>query len=87
MFQAEECIDKFEYDLAQKFCQRALELDADNADALETTGTLLLELGNPEGAKHVSQFIGLKKNSHQKYLIVNLLHQFLRMFIYKIIPL
>lgn len=48
---AEDCIDRFEYELAQKFCQRALEIDPDNVQVLETTGTLLLELGNTESAK------------------------------------
>ena len=53
LFQAEECIDRFEYEVAQKFCQRALEQEADNIRALETSGTLLLELGNTDGAKQV----------------------------------
>ena len=44
----------FEFEMAQKFCQRALELEPDNVQALETCGTLLLELGELESAKHVS---------------------------------
>ncbi|XP_074659642.1 uncharacterized protein LOC141912297 [Tubulanus polymorphus] len=47
----QEYMDTFNYELAQKFCQRALEIDADNLKVLETSGILLLELGNPEGAK------------------------------------
>lgn len=54
VFQAEHFIDEFHYELAQKFCQRALEQDADNVRALETSGSLLLELGNTEAAKQVS---------------------------------
>ena len=54
MFQAEQFIDEFQYELAQKFCQRALEQDADNVRALETSGSLLLELGSTEAAKQVS---------------------------------
>ena len=50
----EEYIDQFEFSLAQKFCQRALEMEPDNVRALETCGTLLLELGNMDGAKQVS---------------------------------
>lgn len=53
-FQAEEYIDMFEFEMAQKFCQRALELEPDNVQALETCGTLLLELGELKSAKHVS---------------------------------
>lgn len=53
MFQAQDFIDQFEYELAQKFCQRALEMEADNVRALETSGALLTDLGNIEGAKQV----------------------------------
>ncbi|XP_064647778.1 uncharacterized protein LOC135500319 [Lineus longissimus] len=48
---AEELIDAFDYEVAQKFCQRALELEVDNTRALETSGTLMLETGNAEAAK------------------------------------
>ncbi|XP_060595383.1 uncharacterized protein LOC132749586 [Ruditapes philippinarum] len=48
---AQDCIDRFEYELAQKFCQRALEIEADNVRALETSGALLIDLGNLEAAK------------------------------------
>lgn len=53
-FQAQDCIDRFEYELAQKFCQRALETEPDNVRALEMSGSLLIDLGNFEAAKHVS---------------------------------
>ncbi|KAK2177144.1 hypothetical protein NP493_616g01012 [Ridgeia piscesae] len=49
---AEEYIDTFEFEMAQKFCQRALELEPDNVQALETSGTLLLELGELDSARH-----------------------------------
>ena len=38
-------MEEYKYELAQKFCQRALELDSDHPRALELTGNLLLELG------------------------------------------
>ena len=53
-YQAEQLIDEFNYELAQKFCQRALEMEPDNVRALETSSSLLLELGDMESAKHVS---------------------------------
>ena len=53
----EEYIDSFQYELAQKFCQRALEMEPDNLRALETAGSLLLELGNTEVAKQVHVLI------------------------------
>jgi len=49
---AEQLIDEFNFELAQKFCQRALETEPDNVRALETSASLLLELGNVDGAKH-----------------------------------
>ncbi|KAK3741305.1 hypothetical protein RRG08_034350 [Elysia crispata] len=49
---AEQLIDEFNYELAQKFCQRALEMEPDNVRALETSSSLLLELGDMESAKH-----------------------------------
>lgn len=49
---AEQLIDEFNYELAQKFCQRALELEPDNVRALETSASLLLELSDTESAKH-----------------------------------
>ena len=41
---ASDFIDMYNYEMAQKFCQRALEIDNDNVRALETTATLLLEV-------------------------------------------
>jgi hypothetical protein len=37
-------MDTYNYEMAQKFCQRALEIDNDNVRALEITATLLLEV-------------------------------------------
>ena len=41
---AAEFMDMYNYEMAQKFCQRALEIDNDNVRALEATATLLLEV-------------------------------------------
>ena len=35
---AEGCMDECQFPLAQKFCQRALELDCDNLRALQLRG-------------------------------------------------
>ncbi|KAL5017057.1 hypothetical protein ScPMuIL_006646 [Solemya velum] len=73
----EEYTDRFEYELAQKFCQRALEVEPDNLRVLETTGTLLLELGNTEGAK---QCFGravevCPESGHSKYMYLGQLFE------------
>jgi hypothetical protein len=41
---AESFIEEYNYEMAQKFCQRALEMDADNVRALEACASLLLEV-------------------------------------------
>ena len=38
-------MDEYKFDMAQRFCERALEMDNDNVRALELTSSLLLELG------------------------------------------
>ncbi len=47
-------MDSFEFELAQRFAQRALDMEPDNPRTLETCGVLFLELGEQEKAKHVS---------------------------------
>jgi hypothetical protein len=47
-------MDTFNYELAQKFCERALELDADHLPLLETAGAIFLETGEADKAKKVS---------------------------------
>ena len=52
-------MDEYKYELAQKFCERALEMDADNVRALELTASLLLELGQVNGGHILSSEIDL----------------------------
>jgi len=67
---AADMLNEYKYDLAQKFCQRALELDSDNIRALEMSGNLLLELGEIESAKQcLGRAIYLQPEAgHTKYL-------------------
>ncbi|XP_033116021.1 probable assembly chaperone of rpl4 [Anneissia japonica] len=48
---AEECLDTFNFEMAQKYCQKALEIEPDNVRVLEMTGNMLVEIGDIEGAK------------------------------------
>lgn len=52
--QVDEYLDTFEYEMAQKFCQRALQMEPDNVRALESSGNLLAELGDTDGARKIS---------------------------------
>lgn len=55
-----ENIDKLEYPAAYTFCQKALELEPHNAEILEITGQVELELEQFELARKV----GLCSNQH-----------------------
>ncbi|GAB1598035.1 probable assembly chaperone of rpl4 [Argonauta hians] len=49
--QAEKCIDQFQFELAHKFCLRAIEREPDNLKALETAGHVLMELKQHDAGK------------------------------------
>jgi len=67
---AEEFIDVFQYDLARKFCQRALDSEPDNIVVLETYGFLELQDGNLDRAKQLfGRAIELQPDiGHSKYM-------------------
>ena len=50
---ADEYVSSLDYDLARKFCQRALDAEEDNIRALETLGFVELQSGDCEQARHV----------------------------------
>lgn len=45
------------YDLAKQFCDRSLQLEPNNADALEATGAVTMELGDMDQAQNVSVYM------------------------------
>ncbi|KAI8636580.1 hypothetical protein BD408DRAFT_425910 [Parasitella parasitica] len=65
-----ENIDRLEYPAAYVFCQKALELEPRNAELLEITGQIELELEQFELArKHMLKSIELEPNaSYSKYM-------------------
>mgnify|MGYP000338535364 CR=1 FL=1 len=58
LFKVDECLDNFNFELAVKFCERALETEPDNVQVLETAGAIYLETRDTNKAKQVS-FINL----------------------------
>ena len=66
---ADSFIEEYNYDMAQKFLERALEINADHPRALETTASLLLEAGQIEKAKQcLGRAITVQPNQgHTKY--------------------
>jgi len=67
--QAEHSVEEYNYEMAQKYLERALEINSDHPRALEMTASLLLEAGQVEQAK---QCLGraitvLPNQGHAKY--------------------
>ena len=52
--QVDECVDTFQVELACKFAERALEMEPDNTDILDTLAPLLLEVGEVDKAVEIS---------------------------------
>ena len=52
--QVNECVEHFEYDLALHYCETALPFAPSNVEVLETTGGLLLEMGDISRAIEIS---------------------------------
>lgn len=50
---ADEYVNSLDYDLARKFCQRALDMEPENTRALETLGFVELQSGDYEQARCV----------------------------------
>ena len=50
----DECLDNFNFELAVKFCERALDIEPDNVEVLEMAGSVFLETGDIDKAKSVS---------------------------------
>lgn len=54
MVQTEESIDTFDFEMARLFCQRALDIESNNLQALDMLGHIYSELGNTHKAKEIS---------------------------------
>jgi len=63
-------LDECQFELAEKFCQRALEMSSDHPQALEMSANLLLERGEVDRAQHcLGRAITVQPDmGHSKYL-------------------
>lgn len=52
--QTEEYMDSFDFEMAGLFCQRALDVDPNNLQALDMQGHICSELGDTQKAKGIS---------------------------------
>lgn len=50
---AKSFLDRFEFDLATQFCKRALDMEPQNAQAMECLGLIDMEKGDLENARSV----------------------------------
>uniref|UniRef100_A0A3Q2GGY6 Si:dkey-12j5.1 n=1 Tax=Cyprinodon variegatus TaxID=28743 RepID=A0A3Q2GGY6_CYPVA len=53
----QEYMDSFDFEMASLFCQRALDVDSNNLQALDLLGNICSELGDMEKAKSISFLI------------------------------
>lgn len=72
----EEYMDSFDFEMATLFCQRALDLEATNLQALDMLGHIYSELGDAQKAKEIFQrAVELSPNvGHRKYLSLGQIH-------------
>lgn len=72
----EEYMDSFDFEMAAMFCQRALDLEADNLQALDMLGHIYSELGNTQKAKEIFQrAVELSPDvGHRKYMSLGQIH-------------
>ncbi|XP_041104771.1 probable assembly chaperone of rpl4 isoform X2 [Polyodon spathula] len=72
----EEYMDNFDFEMAQLFCQRALDLEPTNLNVLDMLGNICAELGNEEKAKQVFlRAVELSPDEgHSKYMYLGQIH-------------
>ncbi|XP_071325033.1 uncharacterized protein [Trachinotus anak] len=72
----EECMDSFDFEMAGLFCQRALDVEPTNLQALDMLGHISSELGDTQKAKGV--FLRAVEMSpdvgHSKYMYLGQIH-------------
>ncbi|XP_041649786.1 probable assembly chaperone of rpl4 isoform X1 [Cheilinus undulatus] len=72
----EECMDSFDFEMAGLFCQRALDVESSNLQALDMLGHIYSELGDTQKAKGVFlRAVELSPDAgHSKYMYLGQIH-------------
>ncbi|KAM8825757.1 uncharacterized protein ACB058_019265 isoform 1-T1 [Synchiropus picturatus] len=72
----EECMYRFDFEMAGLYCQRALDIDSTNLHALDMLGQICSELGDTQKAKEVFlRAIELSpETGHGKYMSLGQIH-------------
>lgn len=56
--QTEECMDSFDFEMAGLYCQRAVDVESTNLQALDMLGHISSELGDTKKAQEISFPVG-----------------------------
>ncbi|XP_029115817.1 probable assembly chaperone of rpl4 [Scleropages formosus] len=72
----EECMDNFNFEMAQMFCQRALDINPTNLKILDMLGNICAELGDVDKAKGMFlKAVELSpEEGHSKYMYLGQMH-------------
>ncbi|XP_063736251.1 uncharacterized protein si:dkey-12j5.1 isoform X2 [Eleginops maclovinus] len=72
----EECMDSFDFEMARLFCQRALDVESSNLQALDMQGHICSELGDTQKAKEAFlRAVELSPDvGHSKYMYLGQIH-------------
>lgn len=72
----EECMDSFDFEMAGLFCQRALDVESTNLQALDMLGHIYSELGDTQKAKGAFlRAVELSPDDgHSKYMYLGQIH-------------
>ncbi|KAK7886386.1 hypothetical protein WMY93_026007 [Mugilogobius chulae] len=72
----EECMDSFDFEMASLFCQRALDLESTNLQAMDMLGHIYSEMGDTLKAKEIFQrAVELSPDvGHRKFMSLGQIH-------------
>jgi len=50
---ARKCQEDYDYEMAQRYCKRAIEMEPENVEVLEIIGSIYMDFGDWDTAKEV----------------------------------
>jgi len=66
---AKSCQENYDYDMASRYCKRAIEMEPDNVEVLENIGSLYMDFGDWDSAKEVKYIFAKKIYIYINYQI------------------
>ncbi|KAG4095430.1 TPR-like protein [Neocallimastix lanati (nom. inval.)] len=67
---AKKCQENYDYDMAKRYCKRAIEMEPDNVEVLENIGSIFMDFGDWDSAKEIfERCVNLSpETGYQKYM-------------------